>query len=530
MQVPVSFRTRIFLAILLPAAFLVIIAVTVALMHIRSQVEQQARDGFDRAGKELNAVLKERFKQLDDWRKPFDTPRIHAAITEAAESGDAGDLKDQLGDEFRNFKEPDFYEVRGKKDEVLLRKPAGSSPIQPWMKDPGKKEVLTEFDGKPYLAVKVKPDKGLFILGAALAPFLDRMHESLGIDLALANGDKVVYSTLQGWNRSLGTGGTIHVAGKKYLAGSEKPGQSELELVLFLFDESPFDQVQARALTFGAAGLVLALLVAGLVSSSVSRGVSQPVERLVDATHKVASGDYSVKVEAVGKDEIGRLGAAFNEMTVGLRKRQEIMEMTLSRDVAEVFLKGGTERGGERRQVTIVFMDIRGYTSGTEGMDPADVVLMLNDLMDLLAGAIERHGGLVNKFLGDGLMAMFGAPKTLENHALHAVEAAIEMQKQMERWNQRRVARGLAAFYSGIGINTGDAVCGKVGGRNRLEYTLIGEEVNLASRICGKAAPRQVLITKQTRDLLGDKIQVRQLEPVVVKGLSYPIKVFEALG
>ena len=127
-------------------------------------------------------------------------------------------------------------------------------------------------------------------------------------------------------------------------------------------------------------------------------------------------------------------------------------------------------------------------------------------------------------------MAMFGAPKPLENHALRAVQAGVEMQKQMERWNHRRIARGLTSFYSGIGINTGQVVCGKVGGRSRLEYTLIGEEVNLASRICGKAAPRQVLITKQTRDQLGDQVQVKALDPVVVKGLSYPIKIFEALG
>src|SRR5262249_3348332 len=133
-------------------------------------------------------------------------------------------------------------------------------------------------------------------------------------------------------------------------------------------------------------------------------------ESLVEAAHKVAAGDYQVQVEIGVRDEIGRLSVAFNDMTEGLRKRQEIMDKTLSRDVAEEFLKG-TDRRPERRIVTIVFMDIRGYTSGTEGVDPYEVVVMLNELMDLLSGAIVRHGGIVNKFLGDGLMAMFGAPK-----------------------------------------------------------------------------------------------------------------------
>ncbi len=531
------FRAKIFLAILLPATLLVGAAVGAALTRIRSRLETTAMEGLARTRAEMEAVLSEQFKQLEAWRKPFATPRFEAAITEAAESGATTALKEQIRDELLVLTEPDFYEARGKKDEVLLRhlgdhvcKPGCSHPIQPWMKDEKKREVLTEFDGQPFLATKVEPDKGLFILGRRLTPFLDRIHKNLGIEIALLNGEAIVYSSIPGWNRTLGTSGAVHVGGNRYLADAWTSMKSELQMVLFLYDVSEFDTERSRALGFGAAGIAVAVLIAALVSSFISRGVSHPVERLVDATHKIASGDYAVKVEVAGRDEIGRLAEAFNEMTIGLRKRQEIMEKTLSRDVAEEFLKGGTERGGERRVITIVFMDIRGYTSGTEGMDPADVVVMLNELMDLLASAIERHGGLVNKFLGDGLMAMFGAPKPLENHALHAVQAGIEMQKQMERWNHRRTARGLASFYSGIGINTGEVVCGKVGGRSRLEYTLIGEEVNLASRICGKAAPRQVLITKQTREKLGDRIQVKELEPVVVKGLSYPIKIFEAIS
>jgi class 3 adenylate cyclase len=533
----VRFRAKIFLAIILPATLLVATSVAATIVRIRTRLETAVQAELDRSGSELEAILAEQFEQLKLWRKSFETPRFDAAITDAVESGEVATLKERLRDEFLVVKEPDFYEARGKKDAVLLRKSPVHSctkecahAVQPWMKDEKKKEVLTEFDGEPFLAVKVEPDKGLFVLGTRFRRFLEKLHKDFRVDLALLKDRQVVYSSLKEWSPSSGTEGSINVAGQRFLASRRTVPNSELNLVLLMYNVSAFDAEQARTLGFGAAGIAVAILIAALVSSFVSRGVSQPVERLVDATRKIAAGDYAVKVDVSGRDEIGRLAEAFNEMTVGLRKRQEIMEKTLSRDVAEEFLKGGTERGGERRVITIVFMDVRGYTSGTEGMDPADVVVMLNELMDLLASAIERHGGLVNKFLGDGLMAMFGAPKLLEDHAFHAVQAGIEMQKQMERWNHRRTARGLASFYSGIGINTGEVVCGKVGGRSRLEYTLIGEEVNLASRICGKAAPRQVLITKQTRDKLGDRVQVKELEPVVVKGLSYPIKIFEALG
>jgi len=175
-------------------------------------------------------------------------------------------------------------------------------------------------------------------------------------------------------------------------------------------------------------------------------------------------------------------------------------------------------------------MDIRGFTSGTQGVDPAEVVTMLNDMMNQLAAVIHRHGGNVNKYLGDGLMAMFGAPKPLEDHALRAAKAGVEMQAELAAWNARRAERGLPSFHTGIGVNTGVVVCGRVGAKERLEYTLIGEEVNLASRICGKAEPRQVLATEATVKRAGPSLRVRPLEPVSVKGISYPVKVYEVIG
>jgi adenylate cyclase len=126
-------------------------------------------------------------------------------------------------------------------------------------------------------------------------------------------------------------------------------------------------------------------------------------------------------------------------------------------------------------------------------------------------------------------MAMFGAPRDLPEHALRAARAALEMQKAMGAWNARRTG-GLSGLRIGIGINTGAVVGGKVGSKDRLEYTLIGEEVNLASRVCGKAAPGQVLVTKQVFDRLGGRVGGRELEPITVKGLSYPVHVYEVTG
>jgi class 3 adenylate cyclase len=526
----VKFRTKIFLAIVLPSSALVVVATGVVVAGSARDYEDAARDQLSRSSQAFEATLSEQLRQLQSLSKPFEGSRFDAAISEAVESGDLKTIQQQLDYQFQLVGgAPEFYELRDKKDKVLLRRSPGKGnpqPLRPW-KDPDQK-ALTEFDGLPFLALRFEHEKGTLTIGKLVTPTVDRLKDSFKIDVVLMGQTLPVYSSLAGWTPATGSEGTVYVSGNRYLASHGAPTYSELKLVAFLADTGKLDEYVRNALLLGTGGITVSILVAILVSVIVSSGVSSPVEKLVAAARQVANGDYKVKVEIGGRDEIGRLGSAFNEMTEGLRKRAEIMDKTLSPDVAEEFLKG-TERRPERRVVTIVFMDIRGYTSGTEGMDPGDVVVMLNELMDLLSGAIVRNGGIVNKFLGDGLMAMFGAPKPLEGHALKAVRAGIEMQKWMARWNERRIARGLPSFYSGIGINTGQAMCGKVGAQDRMEYTLIGEEVNLASRICGKAAPKQVLITKQTYDLVREQVQVKELEPVTVKGLSYPIKVFEVL-
>ncbi len=528
-----KFRAKIFLSVLLPACALVAAAAGSAIATLTSRAEEQAREELERTHTALLGVLREQLVQLQTLGAPFSGPRFDAAISEAAASGDVAAVREAIEFQFGALKiDPDFYEVRTLKGDPLLRhlrKPGVKAPpMQGWIRE--RPVALTDFDGEPFLALRFEHEKGYFVFGKALKDLLRALARDFAVEIALVRDGAAVFRTLEAWTPASGTEGGLSLAGARWLAESRRPPDSEFGAVVLLKSMGGVDAQRRGVLFSGGAALLAAILVAALVSAGISQGVSRPVEALVAAARRIAEGDYSKPVEIRGRDEIGRLGAAFNEMTDGLRKRQEIMNKTLSPEVAEEFLKG-TERGnGERRVISIVFMDIRGYTSGTEGMDPEDVMDMLNELMDLLASAIERNGGVVNKFLGDGLMAMFGAPRAVEDHALRAVKAAIEMQRWMERWNQRRTARGLPLFFSGIGINTGVAVLGKVGARNRLEYTVLGEEVNLASRICGKAAPRQVLITRQTWEHVKDLVKSRELEPVNVKGLSYPIGVYEVLS
>lgn len=525
------FRTKLFLAILLPSVILVAGAVALALREIRAESEEAVKGAFALAGTSIARTLAEFRAQLEG-EELFKAVRLRAIVKEAYDTKDYDRLRKDVESELatRQSTRLDYVGLVRETDDLWFRRAPGTVDSKreiSWILD--RLESLIEIaDGVVLARAHALEDEGGFIiLGRDLGKALKDVKEALKVDIALTSGSTLVYRTRPDWPVERTLKGELSIDGLRYL-GSRTPlaKLGDLVLIRSMADE---EDKRKKALKAGAAGLAAAVLIAGLASAFIARGTSRPIERLVEATRKVAAGDYGVKAGVGGADELGRLGEAFDEMTEGLRKRRDIMEKTLSRDVAEELMKG-IERGGEQREVTIVFMDIRGFTSSTQGVDPGEVVTMLNDMMDQLTDAIRRHGGNVNKYLGDGLMAMFGAPKPLEDHALHAARAGLEMQRELAAWNERRVARGLPSFHTGIGINTGVVVCGQVGSKERLEYTLIGEEVNLASRICGKAEPRQVLATKATVDRCGGRVAARELSPVQVKGISYPVKVYEVTG
>jgi class 3 adenylate cyclase len=532
----VTFRGRLFLAILLPATLLVVAAVVAGLLEIQSRGEEAVRSEFGRTEKAVVGILADQRSALDELAASFRNPVFEEIVSKGRSLEARKELAAQLEYYLQEFNlRPDYLAAFASDGGAWVRHGGGHrcgpgcrhADEADWSR--AREQSLFLADGLLLLGLRLTweelPGAGL-VIGKGLKRELESLAENLGVRIALLGDGGLEWKSGPDVRPARGAQGSVRFDGRRFIARSSAlAGLGELALFRPMGVE---DGQRRRTFLFGVAGLLAAILIAGGISLSISGNVSRPVELLVEATRRVGGGDYDTKVRITRKDEIGRLGESFNTMTEGLKKRQEVLDKTLSRDVAEELLKG-TERGGERRQLTIVFMDIRGYTSGTEGMDPADVLEMLNELMELLAGAIQQQGGIVNKFLGDGLMAMFGAPKPMADHALKAVRAAMEMQGRMSVWNEKRRARGLPNFYSGIGINTGTVVCGKVGATDRLEYTLIGEEVNLASRICGKAAPRQVLVTKQTVLQLGDSIRVRELEPVQVKGLSYPVHVFEVL-
>ena len=288
---------------------------------------------------------------------------------------------------------------------------------------------------------------------------------------------------------------------------------------------APFGSIQ-RALFFGGSG---ALLLSVLFGTALSRNLTRPVKELVAATGRVAEGDYETAVTVTSHDEMRTLADAFNDMTRGLLMRERyrsVLSKVVSPDIAAELMKGDVELGGENRDMTVLFADIRGFTPLTEGMEPQDVIGLINDCMEHLASAVDAEGGVVDKFMGDEIMAVFGAPVTQPDHALRAVFAAVRMRDGIADMNRRRAERGEDPLAIGIGIATGVAVAGNMGSSDRMNYTVLGATVNLASRLTGVAQPGEILVNQVTRRAIGDACDATSLGDRSLKGFSSDVEVY----
>lgn len=238
--------------------------------------------------------------------------------------------------------------------------------------------------------------------------------------------------------------------------------------------------------------LELTLLLAG--------SIVDPLRWIRQGTDAVAEGDFTVRVPVLGSDEAGKLAASFNSMVAGLQEREQLREAFgayVDPEVAVRVLAEGTELAGEEVEVTVLFVDIRDFTAFAERASAREVVGALNAFYELVVPVLGRYGGHANKFVGDGLLAVFGAPERLEDHADRGVAAAIELAELV------RTQYG-GALRIGVGVNSGPVVSGTIGGGGRVDFTVIGDAVNTASRVeeVTRQTDDDVLITEATRCLL----------------------------
>jgi adenylate cyclase len=282
-----------------------------------------------------------------------------------------------------------------------------------------------------------------------------------------------------------------------------------------------------------AASLGVAVLVAIGVATTISleltlllsRSILIPLVDLRRATEAVRKGDLNAEVPVTTGDELGELAASFNHMLSGLRDRERIREAFgtyLDEEVAEYILSEGFSEEGFEAEVSILFCDVRDFTSYAAGAEAKDMVGRLNSLFEVVVPVIGAQGGHVDKFEGDGLMAVFGAPEPYRDHAARAVRAGLEIDRRVNQLGEG------GPFELGVGINTGRVVAGSVGGGGRLNFSVIGDAVNVASRVesATRSTGDAVLMTEATRAKLGTGFDVQPRGEHELKGMDRPVLLF----
>ena len=282
---------------------------------------------------------------------------------------------------------------------------------------------------------------------------------------------------------------------------------------------------------------VLAVIGLGVL---VAQLVAVPVGEMVRASSSVAEGNLNVEVKEHARDEQGLLAQKFNWMVRELRQREmmrEVFGQVVSEEVRQALLGGRVGLAGELKTVTILFTDIRDFTSLAESYDPREVVTLLNNYFEVVSAAIQKAGGFISKFGGDSTMAVFGAPLDAAplDTSHRALQAAFTIRTHLAELNARQIERGLPPIRIGIGINTGEVVTGNIGSRNRYEYTVIGDTVNTAARVqslTNRFTDSNILITEDTRQALGKEAQLLVIDhgDVALKGKMKLVRVYGVMG
>lgn len=276
---------------------------------------------------------------------------------------------------------------------------------------------------------------------------------------------------------------------------------------------------------------IAALLGASVLSIPLASRLLRPILRLFKGTEEIARGNLDYRIEESRNDEIGDLVKSFNRMASELQKKEMmkgVFNRYVSSNVADEILREpeSIRLGGDRREVTVLFADIRGFTSISGKMEPEMVVEVLNRYFTLITEVIFRFEGTIDKFIGDAVMSVFGSPIASPYHLEHGVKAAMAIKFAVEEMNTICRKRGITQLDVGIGLDSGTVIVGNMGSKMRMEYTAMGSAVNMASRLTDLARSGDMLITEAVYESIRDNVSVVLLPEVTIKGFDSPVTLY----
>lgn len=268
--------------------------------------------------------------------------------------------------------------------------------------------------------------------------------------------------------------------------------------------------------------LTLTIILVGiLVALLMGLRFSHPIEKLVYATQEIGRGNYRYKVQLGRNDELGNLATAFNQMGNELLRKSRMQESFgkyVGAEVLDMILANpeGNWLKGHRNRATTLIADIRGFTAFSNAREPEAVVEALNEYFEIATRVIIRYGGYIDKFIGDAVLAVFGVPVYRRNHLERALRAALDLQAELQKASGKNALLGVV----GISVDTGEVVAGNIGTQEKMEYTVIGDSVNTASRLNGLAGPGEVIISEAVFQKMGALVEAEPLGPHQIKGVS----------
>ena len=406
-------------------------------------------------------------------------------------------------------------------------------------------------DGPGYAMVSAAPVRAgsaqvgaIALVTPMTAGYLERLEPKLNADLSLRVNEKVVAACADHPAPDLESHAETAVlkeVGAKTFAlktfrpeALQRPGL-EVEITASR-DVTELREEVRKDLYVQLGGLGLGLLVVlGLALRFASR-MGGTVRSISEAAQQVKSGKYVNAPVIHTGDELESLAVDFNAMVEGLRERDRLRETFgryVTRQVADhLMLKGNAALGGQLVPVTVLFSDIRSFTSISETMEPRALLDFLNEYFTGMVESVMLHHGVVDKFIGDAIMAVFGAPVPQPDDPLNAVKAALDMRTRLQKINVAFKERGLPEIRSGIGLHSGQVVAGNMGHAERMEYTVIGDAVNLASRLEGmtKELKCDVVLSEDLFVQVERHVDAEPLHKIKVKGRDQEVMVYRLIG
>lgn len=305
---------------------------------------------------------------------------------------------------------------------------------------------------------------------------------------------------------------------------------------LITFDRSVSQQARQQIIQAVAGATLLLVLLGVLASIALGKRLTRPIHQLINAGKAISDGDYQVRFDDQRKDELGVLMQSLNDMSEGLLRKEQV-EQTFSRYVSPKVARAVMENmnqvqlGGEHVDASVLFADIVGFTELSERLRPEEVNALLNEYFSIIAQVTHEYGGHIDKFIGDCAMLVFGVPEHDPQHSFQAATCAVAIQAVISEHNRRRAQQGEIPVQFSVGVNSGVMLAGNMGAAERMDYTVVGDAVNIASRIAAAAGPGMILISDELNNTLHPLgVVTAPFKTLKLKGKSQPIRTYQLIG